>query len=142
MNLYMLWPIALAVCSDIFYQIAAKSTPAQLNPFASLTVTYLIGAAFSVIIFFITSKGGNLLHEITSINWTAFILGLAIVGLEAGSIYMYKVGWNMNTGYILKASFLAVALIIVGYLVYKEQVSATKIAGIAVCMVGLYLINR
>ena len=142
MNLYMLWPIALAVCSDIFYQIAAKSTPAQLNPFASLTVTYLIGAAFSVIIFFITSKGGNLLHEITSINWTAFILGLAIVGLEAGSIYMYKVGWNMNTGYIVKASFLAVALIIVGYLVYKEQVSATKIAGIAVCMVGLYLINR
>ena len=142
MNLYMLWPIALAVCSDIFYQIAAKSTPAQLNPFASLTVTYLIGAAFSVIIFFITSKGGNLLNEITSINWTAFILGLAIVGLEAGSIYMYKVGWNMNTGYILKASFLAVALIIVGYLVYKEQVSATKIAGIAVCMVGLYLINH
>ena len=138
----MLWPIALAVCSDIFYQIAAKSTPAQLNPFASLTVTYLIGAAFSVIIFFITSKGGNLLNEITSINWTAFILGLAIVGLEAGSIYMYKVGWNMNTGYILKASFLAVALIIVGYLVYKEQVSATKIAGIAVCMVGLYLINH
>ena len=48
----------------------------------------------------------------------------------------------MNTGYIVKASFLAVALIIVGYLVYKEQVSATKIAGIAVCMVGLYLINR
>ena len=142
MNLYMFWPIALAVCSDIFYQIAAKSTPAQLNPFASLTVTYLIGAAFSVIIFFITSKGGNLLNEITSINWTAFILGLAIVGLEAGSIYMYKVGWNMNTGYIVKASFLAVALIIVGYLVYKEQVSATKIAGIVVCMVGLYLINH
>lgn len=142
MNIYMFWPIALAVCSDIFYQVAAKSTPTQLNPFASLTITYLIGSAVSVLIFFITSKGGNLIHELGNINWTAFLLGFAIVGLEAGSIYMYKVGWNLNTGYIVKSCFLALALIIVGYLLYKEQVSATKIAGIAVCMIGLFLINR
>lgn len=142
MNIYMLWPILLAVFSDVFYQIAAKSTPAQLNPFASLTITYVIGAAVSTVIFFLTTKGGNLLQEWSDINWTTFLLGFAIVGLEAGSIYMYKVGWNMNTGYIVKACFLALALIIVGYFLYKEEVGMTKIAGIAICMVGLFLINR
>lgn len=138
----MYWPIVLAVCADIVYQISAKSTPETLNPFASLTITYVIGAAISLVIFYMTSAGGNFLAELKQINWTAFVLGLAIVGLEAGSIYMYKVGWNMNTGYLVKSIFLALALIIVGYFLYKEQVSGTKIAGIAVCMLGLFLINK
>ena len=140
MSLY--WPIVLAVCADIVYQISAKSTPETLNPFASLTITYLIGAAISLVIFYITSAGGNFIAELKQINWTAFALGLAIVGLEAGSIYMYKVGWNMNTGYLVKSIILALALIVVGYILYKEQVSGTKIVGIAVCLLGLFLINK
>ena len=140
MSLY--WPIVLAVCADLVYQISAKSTPETLNPFASLTITYLIGAAISLVIFYITSAGGNFIAELKQINWTAFALGLAIVGLEAGSIYMYKVGWNMNTGYLVKSIILALALIVVGYILYKEQVSGTKIAGIAVCFLGLFLINK
>lgn len=140
MSLY--WPIVLAVCADIVYQISAKSTPETLNPFASLTITYLIGAAISLVIFYITSAGGNFITELKDINWSTFALGLAIVGLEAGSIYMYKVGWNINTGYMVKSIILACALIVVGYILYKEQVSGTKIAGVAVCLLGLFLINK
>lgn len=140
MSIY--WPIALAVLADVFYQITAKSTPEQINPFASLTVTYLIGAAVSAAVYFAMSGGGNLLGEWKQVNWATFIMGIAIVGLEAGSIYMYKVGWNINTGYIVKSCFLAIALVIVGYLLYKEQITPTKVAGLAVCMTGLYLLNR
>ena len=142
MSIYMYWPIALAVLSDILDQIAAKSTPHGLNPFASLTITYLIGAAVSAVIFFAMSKGGNILQEWSHANWAMVLLGFAIVGLEAGAIYMYRVGWNVNTGYIVKACFLAVGLLLVGYFLYKEQINVTKVAGIAVCMVGLFLINR
>ena len=42
-----IWPIALVVASNVVYQICAKSIPGDLNPFASLTVTYLVGAAAS-----------------------------------------------------------------------------------------------
>ena len=142
MNIYMLWPIALAVFSDIFYQICSKSTPETLNPFASLTITYLVGAAVSTCIFFLTSSGQNLIAEWKEINWTTFLLGIAIVGLEAGSIFMYRVGWNMNTGYIVKSMILGMALIAVGYFLYKEAFSMTKALGIAVCLLGLFLINK
>ena len=142
MNFAMYWPIALAVFADVFYQISSKSTPANLNPFASLTITYLIGAAISAVIFFITSGGQSIFAEWKEINWTTFLLGLAIVGLEAGSIYMYKAGWNMNTGYIVKALILGIVLIGVGYFVYKEQFTITKAAGIIVCLIGLFLINK
>ena len=141
MSLVMYWPIALAVFADVFYQICSKSTPVSLNPFASLTITYLVGAALSALIFFMTG-GGNLLAEWKEVNWTTFVLGLAIVGLEAGSIYMYRLGWNMNTGYIVKALILGIVLIGVGYFLYKEQLTMTKAAGILVCLFGLFLINK
>lgn len=141
MSLAMYWPIALAVFADVFYQICSKSTPVSLNPFASLTITYLVGAALSALIFFMTG-GGNLLTEWKEINWTTFVLGLAIVGLEAGSIYMYRLGWNMNTGYIVKALILGIVLIGVGYFLYKEQLTMTKAAGTLVCLFGLFLINK
>ncbi len=142
MSIYMYWPILLAVFADVFYQISAKSTPESLNPFASLTITYLVGAAVSAVIYFIVSSGGNFIAELKEINWSTFVLGLAIVGLEAGSIYMYKVGWNMNTGYIVKALILGMVLIAVGYFLYKEQVNMTKAVGIVVCLIGLVLINK
>ena len=140
--MYMMWPIALAVFADLMYQICAKSTPSDLNPFASLTITYLVGATLTTIIFFITSHGGNILQEWGKVNWTAFVLGLAIVGLEAGSLYMYKIGWQVNTGYIVKALIMGIVLIAVGALLYHEKVTGTKVAGIAVCLVGLFLINK
>ena len=142
MNIYMFWPIFLAVFADVFYQICSKSTPATLNPFAGLTITYLVGAAITMVIFFITRGGKSLLTEWKSINWTTFVLGFAIVGLEVGSIYMYRAGWNINTGYIVKSIILAMALIVVGYFIYKEQFTMNKAIGIAACMLGLYFINK
>lgn len=139
MSIY--WPILLAVAADIFYQITAKSTPQNLNPFAALTITYLVSSAVCFLIFYLT-KGGSLLQEWSKLNWTAFLMGLAIIGLEAGSIYMYKVGWNVNTGFIVKAICVGIALIFVGYLLFNESITMTKVAGIAVCLIGLYLINK
>ena len=141
MSIYMFWPILLAVFADVFYQISAKSTPQTLNPFASLTLTYLVAAAVSLAVFYIRG-GHNLPGEMKNINWTTIVLGLAVVGLEAGSIYMYKLGWNINTGYIVKSIILSIALIGVGYFVYNESFSITKAAGIAACLLGLFLLNR
>ena len=44
------WPVILIVLSNVFYQISTKSVPEGLNPYASLLVTYLVGAASSVIL--------------------------------------------------------------------------------------------
>ena len=99
-------------------------------------------SAVSAGLFFLTSGGQSILTECKGINWTTFVLGLAIVGLEAGSIYMYKAGWNINTGYIVKSIILGIALIAVGYFLYKESFSVTKAVGIMVCLFGLYLINK
>lgn len=138
----MVWPIALIVFSNIFYQIFAKSVPKQIDPMASLTVTYLVGAVCSAIMFFVMNRGGSLIAEYKKLNFAPLLLGLCIVGLEAGYIYAYKNGWSVSTAPLVQSAFLSVALIFVGALLYKESITATKVIGIAICLVGLYFINK
>ncbi len=139
MNMYI--PIAIIVLSNIFYHICSKSTPENVSPFAALTVTYLVGAAFSAVLFFILNPHQNFFAELKNINWSTWILGLAIVGLEAGSIYMYKAGWEISTGQLVHSAILAICLIIIGAIFYKEPLTAKKLIGIGVCMAGLFLMN-
>ena len=138
----MYWPIALAVVADVAYQVASKQTPATMNPFASLTLAYLVGAVASAALYFVTSSGGNIFGEWKLANWTTIVLGLAIVGLEAGSIYMFRAGWDVSVGPMVKNAIIAIALLALGFLVYKEPVTGTKVAGIGLCLAGLWLINR
>lgn len=135
------WPIILVVLSNIVYQICAKSVPDQVSPFASLTVTYLIGAAFSAVMFLVTGKGAGFFKELSKMNWVPFVLGMVIVGLEVGFIYAYKAGWQVSTASIVQSSFLAVALIFVGYFLYHEALTWNKILGVVICLIGLVLIN-
>ena len=135
------WPLALVVLSNVMYQVCTKSVPEGMNPFASLTITYLVGAAASAVFYMITNPGGKLFKEIGKINWAPFVLGFVIVGLEVGFIYAYRAGWQVSTAQIVQSSVLAVALIFLGFLVYHEDLTWNKLVGVGVCLVGLIIIN-
>lgn len=139
--LQYIWPIMLVVLSNVIYQICAKSVPGKVNPLASLTITYLVGALFSVIMYFVLNKQANLLKEITKMNWSSYVLGLSVVGLEVGFIYAYKAGWEVSKASIVQSSFLAVALIFAGALIYHEAITWNKVIGVIVCLIGLFIIN-
>lgn len=137
-----IWPIALVVISNIIYQICAKSVPKDMDAMASMTVTYLVGAVCSAIIFYAMHRNGNLLREYSKLNAAPFLLGISVVGLEVGFIYAYKAGWPVSTASIVQSAFLSVALIFVGALLYREAITANKIIGVVICLIGLYFINK
>lgn len=138
----MIWPIALVVFSNIVYQICAKGVPKDMDAMASMTITYLVGAVCSAIMFFIMNKNGNLLHEYSKMNWAPVFLGVSVVGLEVGFIYAYKNGWAVSTASLVQSAFLAVALLFVGALLYHETISVSKVVGVGFCLVGLFFLNR
>ena len=136
-----IWPIALVVLSNIVYQISSKSVAKDIDPLASLTVTYLVGAAVSAVLYYALGNGGNLLKEYGKLNWASFVLGISVVGLEAGWIYAYKAGWQISTGFIVQAAFLSAVLVFVGYFLYHEALTWNKLAGVVICLIGLAFIN-
>ncbi|MBR0382223.1 MAG: EamA family transporter [Eubacterium sp.] len=138
---FYIWPMALLVFSNTLYQICAKEVPARMNPFASLTVTYLIGAAASLALYHLLGNEGSLIKEYGKLNWAPFVLGFVVVGLEVGWIYAYKAGWKVSTAFIVQSAFLALVLLLVGYFLYHETLTWNKLVGVALCMIGLVFIN-
>ncbi|WP_294460507.1 EamA family transporter [uncultured Ruminobacter sp.] len=134
-------PIVMIVIFNIIYHICSKSVPAGVSPFLSLAVTYLVGFILSIIIFLITRTGEGVVSELGRVNWAAPVLGLSVVGLEAGFIYAYKYGWEISRASLVQSSFLAISLIFVGFFLYDEPLTWNKILGVLVCIAGLVLIN-
>lgn len=137
-----IWPIALVVVSNVLYQICAKSVPKEMDAMASMTVTYFVGAAASAVMFFAMNRGGSLFQEYGKMNAAPVLLGISVVGLEVGFICAYKAGWPVSTASIVQSAFLALALIPVGAVLYREAVTPGKVLGVVICLIGLYFINR
>ena len=115
--------------------------PSDVNPFGALMITYFVAAIISAVIFVFMVGPSNVGLEISKINWTSIILAIAIVGLEVGYVFVYRAGWAVSTASVVANIGLACVLVVVGYFLYKENVSFHQILGIFVCMAGLVLIN-
>lgn len=137
----MCWPIMMVVGANCFYHVCAKSVPGDMNAMLSLAVTYLVGAAVAAVLYVAGSGAANFMGEIAKVNWASFVLGIAIVGLEFGSISMYRNGWALNMGSLVCNIILAIALILIGYLLYSETITTQKMIGVALCSIGLIVLN-
>lgn len=135
-------PMLLALVSNILYNITAKNTPHQVNPFASLFLVYIIATICSYGFYLLTSNNSNLLTELPKMNWTTVVMGFTIVGIEAGYLYMFRSGWAISSASVTVNILLAIALLFVGMLFYKEHINFYKLAGLILCIVGLFLINK
>lgn len=135
-------PIILIVTANVFYNICTKSTPATVNPFLSLLITYLVAALLTFILMITNGLDEGLVDSLKRLNWTSFALGISVVALEFGYISAYRAGWNISLGSLVANIALALLLIPVGLLFYKEVLTTNHLIGIALCLVGLFFINR
>ena len=138
----MLFPIVLIVFSNVFYNLSTKLTPPKANSFLSLTVTYITAAVISFTAFLATSGAKSLADEFAKLNRTSFILGLSIIGLELGYIFLYRAGWKIGIGSLVANISLACILLVIGIVFFKESFSLKQIIGMIVCVTGLILLTK
>ena len=134
----MLWPLLLIIISNCFYNICTKSIPENADAFGTLVITYIAGALIAFVMFLSHSGDFSISRNF---NWPSVILGLAIVGLEAGYVYLFRSGWQISKGSLTANICLAIVLLFVGFFMYGEKISIRQIIGALVCMAGLYMIN-
>jgi len=142
MSILMWWPIGILFASNILYNVMAKKLPSDVNPFASLTLIYLMSAIVSLVIFFLNKDGATLIEEYAKFNWVVPLIAIAIVGMEVGTLYMYRIGWPISVGMLINNSLVSVALVFIGALFFKESVTLNQIIGVIAVLGGLALINK
>ncbi len=132
-----LWPMALVVAANILYNISSKSLPKDCSPFVALIVTYITAAFLSFVGFFVFETQKNIVTAFQKVNWTGIALGVSMVGLEIGFIFLYRSGWKISMASLVANILLAIALIIIGMLCYREHISLQQAIGIIVSIVGV-----
>lgn len=138
----MLWPVLVVVGANTIYHISAKSTPGDIDLFASLTLTYFIAGAVSLLMFFLTGGQKNLLQEFAKSNWATYVLSASIVFLEFGYLCVYRNGWPVSVASLVCNLTVSCILLFVGMLFYKEIISARQLVGCIVCGIGLFLVSK
>ena len=140
--LSLVLPVLLVVLANTMYNICTKSTPGDVNPFATLIFTYVVAAIVTTILFFVFARPENTIFELSKVNWTSIVLGIAIVGLETGYVLMYRAGWKVSNGSVVANICLACTLLIVGFIIYNESISLKQVVGIVICIAGLILVTK
>lgn len=137
-----IWTIALVIVSNVVYHICAKSVPESADPFAALCVTYTVAALTSAGLFLLLRRGENFWHSLGKLNWASVVLGLAVVCMEVGYIYAYRAGWQVSKAATVQSAIVAAILLVVGALCFHEVITLRKLVGLAICLVGLVILNQ
>jgi uncharacterized membrane protein len=134
--------LALAIACTVGYHLVLKLTPAGANPLLSLLVTYTLVATVFGAMLLVAPGGFDWRQEVRQLNWTALALAVAIVGLDLGFMFLYRSGFQVSLGALVTQSAAALLLLLVGVLVFREKLSVANGAGLVLCLVGLWLVNR
>lgn len=140
--MYYFLPVVMVVAFNTFYQVAAKGMPSSNSTFANIVCVYMTATVLSVVMFFATEHSSGLLSEIRQTNWAPFVLGCSVVGLEYGFILLYRAGWKISLGSSVCNILLALVMLAIGVMFYKERISINQVLGIALCAAGLFFLNR
>ena len=139
MNSYIL-SFVLLVLSIITYQISQKYVPDSLNPWHVFFWVYTIAAIICLV--FALSSGKSPLETIKQTNWAVWLLGLAVVGIELGFLLAFRAGWRASTLGLTSSITVALVMVPVGLLLFKEKLSPINLLGGLICVVGLALLSR
>lgn len=134
--------VALAVISNVLYHVGQRSVPRDFHPLASLLVNYGVALVGTLALLPLVPSSKPLGASLRSLNWASVLVGVAIVGVELAVLLAYRAGWNVGLLSITIGSALAVLLVPVGLLLFRERITPTNLAGIALCIFGLILISR
>ena len=134
--------LALAIACTVGYHLVLKLTPAGVNPLLSLLVTYMLVTVLFGAILLVSPGGFEWKQELRQLNWTALALAVVIVGLDLGFLFLYRSGYEVSLGALVTQSAAASLLLAIGVLVFKEKLSVANAAGLVLCFVGLWLVNR
>lgn len=131
--------MSLAVVGVVLYHLAVKLQPHSVSPFLILAMAYCVAALLSTVIYFVTPFGTTAIKDSLL---SASCFGVVIVVVELGFLLVYRAGWDASIAGVFATVAATIFLLPIGIFFLKENVSRVNLAGILLCLVGLFLASR
>jgi multidrug transporter EmrE-like cation transporter len=133
--------LLLAVAGGVLYHVSAKSIPKELAPALVLVVAYATALAVSAVAHAgLASHGGaasvRLLHP------AVLGLGVGAAMIELGYVLVYRAAWPVSVASQVVNGMVAALLVLVGLAAFGERLSFVRIAGLLLCLGGVWLLRH
>ena len=141
MNSFYL-PILMTIGGGVLYHVGQKAIPQTVHPFVAVIVAYSIGILLCAAALYFDPAGRSFSASVKELNWAVIGVGVGAVVIEIGFLLAYRNGWNINAASVVCNISVALLLIPIGLVVFREHLTLRHAAGIGCCLIGLYLISK
>jgi drug/metabolite transporter (DMT)-like permease len=135
-------PIVLIVLANVAYHLGQKSVPRAAHPVGAALAMYLVAMAGGLVLLPFLSPAPTRANLGATLHWSVALVGLGILGVELGFLIAYRVGWEISTAALTQTVLLALALVPIGVLWYRESWNPSRFAGLVLALGGLWLLGR
>ena len=136
------FPFAIAVGGMLFYHLAQKSIPKEVNPFHATIIAYALGIVLCAVCALVFGEKKSFAASFKASNWAVFVLGAAAACIEVGFLLAYRAGWRISVAAVATNVAVTAMLIPIGIVVFKDQLSLRNVLGLIFCVLGLVLVVR
>jgi drug/metabolite transporter (DMT)-like permease len=133
-------PLILIVGGGVLYHLCQKATPATLDPFLALCISF--GLASLACLGLFVAREGLSTAQLHRVSWTSIALSLALVAIESGYLIGYRAGFKLNITSFVCNNLVALALLLLGTFLYRESFTLRTCSGMLLCVSGLLLLWR
>ena len=134
--------ILFVVVSSVAYQLAQRYAPSDTNPFRVIAVVYFLGSITCVILAPIAGSPVGFSDVRLLKQWPIWLLVASCIGCEVGYLLAYRVGWSLGNTACTSFTSTIVILAIVGATFYAEGISRRQTLGLALAVLGLWLLVK
>jgi len=134
--------IPLIIMGVLLYSVCQKNIPKEAHALIVLASAYFIACVSCLAILIINGEIKKGTSLFSGQKWmTVVLLGFSLIMVELGFLYAYRTGWKISTTSIIAGSFTTIALVSIGVLWYREELTFINIIGILLSSVGVILVN-
>lgn len=133
--------LVVVVAALASYHIAQRSMPDEARPVPLFAFVY--GAAAVVMVVAMAFGGspiGVRAISTSATHWAPWLLVASVTGIELGVFAMYRAGWSVGSASVSTQAIAAALLVVVGIVHFGEHLTATRSAGLALCVVGAAMV--
>lgn len=141
MSIVLIGLLFMAIIANIIFHIAEKSINTDMNPLLALSVTYFISFIIVTVIMFFTYPNIDIISNFHKINWAVLVLSLSSLGFDLSILLAYRFGGKMSKLFNIISPGIAISLVLIGVLLYKESLSVYNFVGLILGISGIYLIS-
>ncbi len=133
--------ILLAATAGVLYHVSQKSIPENASPAVSMMLTFATALVGTIIWYQFDQTNRGWLDQVKNTNWASISLGVSLIGLELGILLAYRAGWKVSNFSVANMTLLALFLLPVGVLLFKESVSFKTVAGLFIALTGIAIMK-